>query len=409
MKSQEYDKQSEQVIQMLKAKVEVKPSLNMRERVVSAVAQSSVDKGRRTKFGYWIGATLSMAAVVVVAITLTLNSPLYAARKYFSKAILAANDIRTMIMELRVRSMPDEPMEYINPDCDFVSATIKVIYDEPMLWSAEKYEGRNILYRGADEHGDNIYQWIDNEDGGVGWIHERRGYLGGDFAAMLNPTLLLDAEYRLAKSRKSALYDIVEMGDWVKVKVETDAQGDFSESDYMLNTSLSESNTIREYTFDKNSGQLVKMSIDILRDGARVTVIESESIIYNQPLDVEMLSDKDLSSVVFSSAEFDSDDLSPLVGISAGEAARMILDAMGRWDMEILDTALYYYGNFMEMLESEFKGLMVLSMEKPFKSGLYPGYFVKCRVRLVSGVEKDIVLALRNDNKDGVWLLDGGI
>ena len=122
-----------------------------------------------------------------------------------------------------------------------------------------------------------------------------------------------------------------------------------------------------------------------------------------------MLTDKDLSRVSFSSAELDSDDFSALVGISAGEAARMILDAMGRWDMEILDTALYYYGNFMEMLEREFKGLMVLSMEKPFKSGLYPGYFVKCRVRLASGVEKDIVLALRNDNKDGVWLLDGGI
>lgn len=42
-------------------------------------------------------------------------------------------------------------------------------------------------------------------------------------------------------------------------------------------------------------------------------------------------------------------------------------------------------------------------------SGAYPGYFVPCRLLKRSGEEVEINLALRNDNPNQVWLVDGGL
>ena len=165
MKTQEYHNHEEQIIDMLTPKVEVKPSADLRERILNAAAQQATTKSRKSRLTYWIGAATSMAAVVAIAITFMLNTPAYAARKYFSTAIIAAQEAKTLIMKLSVRTAPDEPIDYINPTLDFIPATVKVIYDEPMLWSIEKKNGRKILYKGADAAGDYIYQWIGGKDG----------------------------------------------------------------------------------------------------------------------------------------------------------------------------------------------------------------------------------------------------
>ena len=52
---------------------------------------------------------------------------------------------------------------------------------------------------------------------------------------------------------------------------------------------------------------------------------------------------------------------------------------------------------------------MIYPYEKAVKSGLYPGRFVKCKVVLPNGKKETLTLALRNDNKQGVWLVDGGL
>ena len=69
----------------------------------------------------------------------------------------------------------------------------------------------------------------------------------------------------------------------------------------------------------------------------------------------------------------------------------------------------YYKGDVMKVVESRYRGLEVKSIEKSFSSGLYPGRFVKCKVVLADGKKETLTLALRNDNKYKVWLLDGGL
>ena len=406
MKTNEYDRQSEQIIQMLTPKVEVKPSPDMRERILQAAEQAAAQsKRKKSRMGYWLGAISSAAAVIVVAITLTLNSPVYAARKYFSGAIMAASDIKSMVMKLSVRTKPDEPIDYLNPSLNFIPATVKVIYGEPMLWSMEKKDGRNVLCNGDGY----LYEWIGGKDGRIGWKKSANSVVDSDLAAFLDPRLLLEAERRTAERNKGTKYQVIDNGELVVVTAMTTAQGDFSESEYSLNTSLAEASTVRVYSFAKSSGELVQMRIDIVVDDKPITVIESESISYNEPLTAEALSDKDLSQIDFQSMDIAVAASSPLVGITADEAAKIILKAMNEWDMEILNTAMAPYKSLIDKLEPMYKGLEVKSIEKAVKSGLYPGRFVKCKVVLPNGKKETLTLALRNDNKAKVWLVDGGL
>lgn len=408
MKTQEYNTHDEQIIQMLTPKVDVKPSHDLKDRILqAAVAQQT--KPRKSRLTYWLGAATSMAAVVAIAITFMLNTPAYAARRYFTNAILAASEVKTMIFKGKVRTNAYEPIDYINPECDFVPATIKVIYDDPMLWSIEKEGGRTIFYKGADEKGNNIYQWVQGFDSG--WYGSHAGYVDDELAVFLDPRMLLDAEKKAAGWQRGSRYEIVDNGISVDVTVTTMAQGDYSESAYMLNTSIAESNTIRKYTFDKVSGRLVKLRVDmIISSELQKTVLESDSIAYDEPLTAADLVDSDYSKVNFKSLNYSQSGSTPLAGISAGKAAKMILEAMSSWDNSILDTALYFFnGDERDVLKRKYEGLQIISIEKPKKSGLYPGRFVGCKVRLASGVEEELTIALRNDNSAKVWLLDGGM
>lgn len=407
-----YSSTDEQIISMLTPQVEVKPSADMRSRILAAADQQAVQqKAHPRRLRYWLGAAASAAAVVAIAITLTLNSPAYAARKYFSLALVVMQQAKTMIMTGKLRTEAKEPIDYINPQADFVPATIKVIYDEPMLFSIEKEGGRAVLYKGAESTGDYVYQWSNFNNTLSGWKSQHAGFVNKEMEAILNPRILLETEYRIAESNKGTDYEIIEVGEMVIVRVATTAQGDYSQSDYRLNTSLAEANTLREYTFDKNTGLLHKLRIVIMIDDKPVTIMESESIDYNEPLTVANLYDKALfDSITFNDMSIRAEASSPLIGIEADEAAEIILKAMQTWDMNILNTAMTLYkGDTMKVLESRYKGMEVKSIGKAQSSGLYPGKFIKCKVVMPDGRKETLMLALRNDNKQGVWVVDGGL
>ena len=410
----------EQIISMLTPQVELKPSADMRSRILAAAAeqqaqqasqQAAQPKARPRRLSYWLGAAASVAAVVAIAITLTLNSPAYAARRYFSQALIVMQDAKTMILKGSLRTDANESIDYINPQADFVPATVKVIYDDPMLFSIEKKGGRTVLYKGADDTGDYVYQWANFNNSLTGWKSQHAGFVNDELEAILNPRLLLEAEYRTAERNKGSNYVITEVGEMVVVRVSTTAQVDYSESDYMLNTSLAEANTLREYTFDKGTGLLQKLRIVIMIDGKPVTILDSESIHYNVPLTAADLYDKAIfDSITFNDMAVKVEVSSPLIGIEADEAAEIILKAMQTWDSEILNTAMFYFkGDLMKVVEERYKGVEVRSIGKAQSSGLYPGKFVKCKVIMPDGSKETLRLALRNDNRQGVWVVDGGL
>lgn len=413
MNREKYNQQQEgQIVEMLTPRYEVNPSADLKDRILEAAASQAqaattpVRKPRRMV--YFMRAAVSMAAVVAVAVVVMFNTPATAARRLLADAVVAANNAKTMILELNVRTEPNESFEFISPECHFVPTTVKVIYGEPSMWRLEKQGGRVALYDG----GDKSYQWISSQH--QGWVHNGGMFAEADLAAFINPQQLLNMELNIARERKVAKYhkyEVTTIGNWVNVKISATAQGDFSDSKLMLNTSIAESNTIRNYTFDRQSGQLLNMSIDVVLPGReQITIVESGAILYDEPLTAEDIVGADFSTVEFVAIDDTPKGISALVDVSAEKAAKTILSAISDWDSSILNTALFGLTPMMKYtVRTIYEGMEILSVGKSFTSGLYPGRFVRCKVRLADGQNEEVVLALRNDNTNKVWLLDGGL
>ena len=54
-------------------------------------------------------------------------------------------------------------------------------------------------------------------------------------------------------------------------------------------------------------------------------------------------------------------------------------------------------------------GLEIISIGEPFKSGLYPGWFVPYEIRLKNGTVRKHNLALKKRSKADRFVIDGGI
>lgn len=386
----------------LKPKQQVAPSTALSERILNLASEQANPVKKvplSQKLWRWGAPILSAAAVVAFAVVMIGQRPAYAARKYFEGAIHAMSNLQSMYLSLQIRTLPHENFSYIDPQADFVEHRVQVLYGEKESWRIEKLD-RVALYNGVQ-----TYQWVPTMK--CGWYSE--GENTDDLTEVLiDPRLLMQAEIELAKHTRGASYELTELPDGICLVVEMPALGDFSQSDYMLNTSILESHTRRTYHFDRTTGRLTYAHIvGLLADGER-TLLESGSIHYNEPIDRTALTTLpegiSWSSLVFTESNRD------LCGVSPKEAAHQIIVAMESWDEELLRSALHYFqGPALLVVKQHYKGVKLLAMEEPFRSGAYPGYFVPCRLLKRSGEEVEINLALRNDNPNQVWLVDGGL
>jgi len=97
------------------------------------------------------------------------------------------------------------------------------------------------------------------------------------------------------------------------------------------------------------------------------------------------------------------------IGLGPGEAAGRILDAAVRQDRDTLQ--LYVPSpDLVDWFMTH--SIEIVSLGEPFQAGNYPGYYVPYEVRVgVAGIfhtTKSHNLALRNDNPQRRWQLDGG-
>ena len=378
----------------------VEPSPDFDARILAAARTPPSRPSSRRRILRWAG-SIAAAAVVVVAVTLSLRTPAYAARKYFGSAVAAMSDLRTFRMELRVRTRPHENFSFTDPRLDFVPHTVTVEYGDTLRWRVEKPG------RAAFDDGTTVRMWLSGA--GQGFFAPTGGLNAvEELEILLDPRLLMLSEQRHAAHTKGANYEVDEEGPTVRLRVVMPAQGDFRQSDYVLNSSISESNTLREYRFDKASGRLTEVRITaLLTGGDRVVLSESDRIAYDEPVDRAAL------TAVPGGIEWIDLSCGPsgnrLAGISAREAATRILKAMNSWDETLLDEAFCYYGaQVRELLKSVYKGAVILSVDKPVRSGDYAGIFVPCEILRADGKSDRLMMALRNDNPEKSWVVDGG-
>lgn len=372
---------------------------NLRDRILTAAA--SAGHPRRNRIYRLFGTMAAAAAIFAGVLLLSVRTPALAARKHFGSAVAAMNDLKTLRIGLLIRTAPHENFAYTDPSLPPIPCTVTAEYGGTTRWRIEK-AGRIALC-----DGESVRTWL--PEFGEGCRRKAEGYRPEEeFALLLDLQRLLLAEQAQAFRTKGAQYEITEDAATVRLTVAMPARGDFSQSDYLLNSSIAESNTLREYRFDKESGRLLDLCISaVLPDGGRSVLLESTGIAYDEPIDQaiwevpEGIEWIDLAEPV-SGAQ--------LADMTAEEAAARILRAMGPWDKRLLDEALRYYGTGVrEQLEAHYGGLAIISAGKALRSGEYPGVFIPCEILLADGRTEKLMLALRNDNPEKCWLVDGGL
>lgn len=349
-----------------------------------------------------LSGAMAAAVLVIAALTLGLNTPARAARNNFAQAVVAMEGVRSIRIELRIRTDEDEHFDYTNPLDEPVPHTLEAIYTPQLLWRIEK-PGRKALYDGR-----HTYLWFDAL--AEGEILPYSPGVAGMLYLLIDPGQLLSFEEQLTRSHDGSRYTLHREGDTLRLTVHSPAQGDFSQSGYMRNASVAESDTRREYRFDAASGRLLGASITFLAaDGRERTLLEIDRIEYDAPLDAAELTALP-EGITWRDQTQTEATASRLAGIDATEAARLILDAFATWDSAILDEALSAYGaRGRQLLRNRYAGATVVECSTPVRSGNYPGLFIPCRLRMADGTTEKLHLALRNDNAQQRWVIDGGL
>jgi hypothetical protein len=401
MSDNDFREEFDPIVDLLTPRVSPKMPEGIKTSVLSQIERRSALKNFFTMKNT-VSRIVASAAAVVVAVIVTVAivrpAPARASEvgSLLDRSLAAADEVHTMTMKIYVRTEPHDSFDHINPLDGIVEHTLTVARDENGVarWRLDK-ERRHIVFDGL-----NKYLWIDG----------MRGSKGDDgssfeewFDILLNPALVPMREK--AALEEGVKYFVENTDGETILRAEVEARGDFSESDYLRNSSIEESDTRREIVFDRETGLLKGLKIWVKAFGIKRLVVEVRGIEYNLPVNEAAL-------VALPSGTEWRDVTAPLPagdfsGITAAEAARMIADAITAGDIDSVREAFESY-DFASIREV-FDGARVLEIGEEFRSGTYGGVFVPLKVRFADGKTETLNLALRNDNPNGVWQVDGGI
>lgn len=388
----------DETVDELNPRCEFHASDDLRDRIIRAAREESASTGRRPRFLHRTAVWLTAAAVVVAALVAVNPFRIYrayAVSRMFAAAADQFGGTPAFSMEIDVRTDPAENFSYIDADADFVTHSLTV---EPYAgrWRLEKPQ------RVAVNDGHNIWLWVTTIDAGIKFQPTDLGVLE-DFAVLLDPQAMLSREESQALANRKAKYVKRVDGDAVVLTVDIPAEGEFVHG-VGRNTSISESNTRREYRFDRGSGRLLGMKIDMLDGGTATTIVEMKNISYDIEVDASLFTHPEDGIAWTDLTKPVGSDL--FAGITPEEALKRMFAAMRTWDTSVLEQIITFVP--IDRFE-KYKGCMLVESGDHFRSGNYAGVFVPCKVKFADGSTEKLLVALRNDNAKGAWVLDGGM
>ncbi|MGP8259174.1 MAG: LolA family protein [Acidobacteriaceae bacterium] len=313
-----------------------------------------------------------------------------------AQSIQAMSDVQSIHMTGQMRTLPGDNFELIGTDYGFVPLEIWRQYN-PSRWRVEK-TGRTVVMDGQSSvlyiAKLNAYMKAPPQAGFVEWLRP-----------LLNPESILQSELDSAKQKPSQA-TVTEADGTITLTVQRKAKGSFTNS-WAMNKSIDESDHTCIYKFDSATKRLQSLHVAIHTGGQDVTVLELNDIRYNQPLPVNIFTlQLPAGAELLPAVDELPSAAAPIPGPK--EAAEYFFNALAHEDMDQVRDVYPANPLVIEMMKKYYGGLSVLSIGEPFKSGLYPGYYVPYQVRMRDGSEKSYKLAVRNDNPQKRWTVDGG-
>ncbi len=290
-------------------------------------------------------------------------------------------------------------------DADFVRVEIWKMFGDPPKWRVEK--PRRVAVMDGEYTLLMIHSWA----GPIAFKASPRSGVVGWLTPLLDVHALLAHEQELAREQDSKLTlretkDAAGRSKTV-LTIEAKAQGDYSESDYLRNLLVAESDNTRVYTFDAATRRLEGMQVYVNTDSGQVLVFEATAIEYDMPVDPSLFALNVPEDATWYVPPYEMADVPDNSTMTPREAAEAIFTAMSDEDW---DTLRGFAGSMFDSpdVRKFFGGLRIISIGRPFRSGMYPGWFVPYEIQFKSGGVKKHNLAIRNDNPKQQWVLDGG-
>jgi outer membrane lipoprotein-sorting protein len=320
-----------------------------------------------------------------------------AAFSVLAQSVDAMSNVQTVHMTGRMRTIPGDNFELIGAQYDFVPLGLWSQYN-PRRWRVEK-TGRMVVMDGQSStlliSSTNQYMKASPQAGLVEWLRP-----------LLNPEGVLQNELDSAEAKQSDA-TVTEADGIATMTIRRKAEGATTDS-WTKNKSIRESDHTCIYQFDSATKRLKSLRVMIHADNKDVVLLELNDIRYNEAFPDSLFAlqiPKGATQLV--APEQMAAPASNLLGPQ--DVAKYFFNACAQKDWNAV-LGVYPAKTVPDSFKNYFGHLTILSTSigVPFKSGLYPGYFVPYEIRLSDGTVKAHNLAVRNDNPEKRWIVDGG-
>ncbi len=379
-----------EIKEILKPRRDIKASEELRNKVNSALER----RGRKQAIREWTFGGIGLSAVAAILIFVLIPSGM-SATEVLAEAIKALGETEYIEMTVDIRTRPVENFGYIGINEDFVAHNIYIADSDSLLkWRIDKGE------RVATGNGSDIYVWLPSLKLGMHLSDVDNERVLGYMATLLTPGKVLETELYNCTNGDGAEYMVNKKGSEIILTVHAAPQGNF-ENPYLLNTSISESENIRRYVIDADTKRLKSATVSVISRNREITVLDISAINYGRRKDdICCLAD----GIRYVETE---NQLVGLTGVSAEEAALIVLNAFVNWDNSILDKVMPREISDIAYKE-KFSGSILISIGRSFTSGTGRSIFVPYTLELRNGSIHRHNIALQETDSGG-WIVTGGL
>lgn len=321
---------------------------------------------------------------------------------FLQQSIQSVQNVGSFQMEVYARTTQQENFATFDPAMPFVKIDIKLLRQNDFLfYRVEKANGRTVVSDGR-----NQYMWIPN-------VLYLKGSQESDFlehfANLIFPERLLTIQKSAIKLSNENKMTQVESDSTIVLTV--DGVEKNSDLRQLFETGkMDDCRLIVENTFTKNDGLLRFVKLWVIKDGKKILLLHIDNIRYNVMLnkgEITRLPTAEWTDITEQRAT-SSNRLKQLQNETPQQAAKLILNAIIADKDSQAAEALIYYKSILPQIIHKLKGCKVSAFETR-KDSSYVGVYVFYTLTTPDGNREKRHIAIRNDNEQHIWIVDGGL
>jgi hypothetical protein len=408
-------------IEQLARQIRVRPGAIDAGRILADAAdtleRTTAAKASAAKMSLWRTimnsriTKLAAAAVIIIGVIAlasvmnrTIPTASASATQVLTEAAKAVENIQSIHIKAKMRTPAHDNFANIGLTYDFVPVEMWKKVDDAgvVLWRIEK--PRRVIVTNADSTTMLIRpnNAVKDKPCPIGSFDTWCGHL-------MNVGEIIDNALKETMNHSSDQLcmrnEVLKEGTELVIEIESAAQGEYT-NDYLKNKFISESDHKKVYHFDAETKLLKGFEVFVHTEKEDVLVFEVTDIEYNPQIDNGLFTLELPADVIWFEEPKNLGD--KYQQMTPKQVAQSFFQACAdeNWD-EVLK--FWPQSAVSQDLKDYLGGLKVISIGEPFKSGLYPGWFVPYEIKFKNGRVKKMNLAVRNDNPAKQYIVDGGI